>query len=188
MLRGLLLAACAAALVSTPTAAAAEPPAAAAAVYRGPDLAAQREAMNRLAPMVGRWRGEGQIVSPRPMTVWQTERVEFDLDGLVLVVHGTGFQDQSETGKPVFRAMAVMSYDDRRALYEVRSYNDGRTVTAEGRFLDDGRFEWSMSPPGVMIRYRIDLSDGRWRETGEMSRDAGATWTRTVTLDLSRAD
>lgn len=186
MLRSLLMAACFAALV--PASGAAEPAAATAAAYRGPDLAVQRAAIARLEPMIGRWRGEGRVHSPRPMTVWQTERVEYDLDGLVLVIHGTGYADDTETGDPVFRAMAVISHDDRRGIYEVRSYNDGRTVTAEGRFLDDGRFEWSMSPPGVMIRYRIDLSQGRWRETGEMSRDGGATWTPTVSLDLVRAD
>lgn len=155
--------------------------------YRGPDLAAQRTAIERLAPLVGVWRGEARVAFPHAVTVHQTERVERDLDGLVLVVRGTGYADASHSGAPVFRALAVISYDDSRGRYEFRAYNEGRTVTADAQFLDDGSLRWSMSPPGVQIRYTISFDANTWREVGEMSRDAGVTWTPTVEMNLTRA-
>jgi hypothetical protein len=38
----------------------------------------------------------------------------------------------------------------------------------------------------VIIRYTITLGENTWNEVGEMSRDGGATWTRTVEMNLTR--
>lgn len=157
------------------------------AAYRGPDLAAQRAAMQRLAGMVGDWTGEAAVTFPVQRTVHQSERIEADMDGLLLVIHGNGYADPGRSGDPIFRALGVISYDDRRGIYEFRVYNDGRASTAEARFLDDGRLQWSMNFAPVLIRYTITLGDGRWNEVGEMSRDNGATWTRTIEMNLTRA-
>jgi hypothetical protein len=156
--------------------------------YRGPDLAAQRAAMDRLAPLVGRWQGEGRLLAPEQMTLHQTELVERDLDGLVLVVHGVGYADASRSGDPVFQALAVMSYDDRRGHYEVRAYNHGYATIATANFLDDGSFRWTIDAGGpVRMRYTVRFDAETWRENGEMSVDGGATWTPTVSLNLTRA-
>lgn len=155
--------------------------------HHGPDLAAQRAAMERLSWMIGDWAGEAALAWPRPMTVHQFERVEAEMDGLLLVIRGHGYADASRSGPPVFRALGVISYDEARGVYDFRVYNDGRATTAQARFLDDGRLQWSMDFAPVLIRYTIANDGGRWTEVGEMSRDNGATWTQTISMNLSRA-
>ncbi len=157
-----------------------------AAAQHGPDLAAQRAAIERLAGLVGNWQGEAQLRSPVQMTVHQTERVERDLDGLLIVVHGTGYANADHSGAPVFQAFAAISYDERRQIYEFRSYTRGYATTATGEFLDEDSFRWSIDAGAVKIRYTIDLSADTWREIGEMSRDGGATWTPTLEMTLRR--
>jgi hypothetical protein len=157
--------------------------------YQGPDVAEQRVAMERLAPLAGRWQGEADVVVPRAMTVHQTERVEHDLTGLVLVIHGEGFANAEHTGDAIFNAMAVISYNDRADIYEFRSYTaTGYATTATGQFLEDGSFRWSIVPEGspVHIRFTIAFDATTWREVGEISYDRGATWSRTITMDLRK--
>ena len=161
-------------------------PAAQAQRPRGPDLAAQRAAMERLAPLVGDWQGQANVLFPVQRTVFQCEHVERDMHGLLLVIHGTGHATAERTGDPIFNAMAVISYDDARQIYEFRAYNDGRAVTAEARFLPDGKLQWQMNFAPVLIRYTITLGANSWNEIGEMSRDNGATWTRTIEMNLTR--
>jgi len=166
------------------------PAPAAAQHQRGPDTAAQRAAIERLAPLAGRWQGEAQVFQPSERTVHQTEEVERGLNGLVLIINGTGHATAERTGDPVFRAFAVISYDTRRNQYEVRAYtHEGHATTATGAFLDDGSFRWSFTPGGpVQVRFTITFDQTAWRELGEISMDSGATWTRTVDLNLRRID
>ena len=77
-------------------------PAAQAQRRRGPDLAAQRAAMERLAPLVGDWQGQANVLFPVQRTVFQSERVERDMHGLLLVIHGTGHATAERTGDPIF--------------------------------------------------------------------------------------
>jgi hypothetical protein len=163
------------------------PAAAFAQGYRPPDIAAQRAAMERLAPLLGRWQGEAQLQQPQSMTVYQTEQVELALDGVLMIVRGTGHADAARSGAPVFQALAVLSYDDQRRTYEFRSYARGYATTATGEFLEDGSFRWSINPGGpVRIRYTIAITGDRWREIGEMSYDNGTTWQQTIEMDLQR--
>lgn len=160
-----------------------------AAAYRGPDIAAQRAAIDRLSALVGNWQGQANVTAPHAMIVHQTERVERDLDGLVLVIHGTGYANAEHSGAPVFQALGVISYDDRRGIYEARTYANGFTTTAEAQFLDDGSFRWSINAGGpVRIRYTITFDQNSWNEIGEMSRDSGETWSRTIEMNLSRVE
>ena len=166
------------------------PAPAAAQHQRGPDTAAQRAAIERLAPLTGRWQGEAQVFQPVQTIVHQTEEVERGLEGLVLIINGTGHATAERTGAPVFRAFAVISYDTRRSQYDVRAYtHEGHATTATGVFLDDGSFRWSFAPGGpVQVRFTITFDQTTWRELGEISMDNGATWTRTVDLNLRRVD
>ena len=152
----------------------------------GPDLAAQRTAMDRLAGMAGDWAGDANVMSPVQRHVFQTEHIERDMDGLLLVIHGNGYDNAAHSGTPVFKALGVISYDDRRQIYEFRVYNDGNAATAEARFLDDGRMQWMMSFGPVRIRYTITRTATHWNEIGEMSRDGGATWTQTIEMNLDK--
>jgi hypothetical protein len=154
--------------------------------HQGPDLAAQRAAMERIAGMAGDWRGEANVTFPATRTVHQNEHIERDMNGLLLVIHGNGYATADRTGAPIFNAFGVISYDDARQIYEFRVYNDGRAATAEARFLDDGRLQWTMNFSPVIIRYTITLGANTWNEIGEMSRDSGATWTQTIEMNLTR--
>lgn len=179
-LQALAAAFMAAFLIAAPGPALAQP------AHQGPDLAAQHAAMDRLSGMLGDWRGEANVLFPRPLTVFQSEHIERDMDGLLLVIHGTGYATADRAGAPIFNAFGVISYDDARQIYEFRVYNDGRAATAEARFLDDGRLQWTMNFAPVIIRYTITLGADSWNEVGEMSRDNGATWTRTIEMNLTR--
>jgi hypothetical protein len=154
--------------------------------HQGPDLAAQRAAMERIAGMAGDWRGEANVAFPAPRIVYQNEHIERDMNGLLLVIHGSGYADADRADAPIFNAFGVISYDDARGIYEFRVYNDGRAATAEARFLDDGRLQWVMNFAPVIIRYTITLGANTWNEVGEMSRDNGATWARTIEMNLTR--
>ena len=162
--------------------------AAPAGAYRGPDVAAQRAAMERLAPLLGRWQGEAEVTWPHAMRVHQTERVERDLDGLLLHVRGTGHATAERTGAPVFQAAAIISFNERRGVYEVRSYtHEGHVTTANGEFQPDGSFRWSFVAGGpVRMRFTIAVQSDTWRESGEISYDSGTTWAPTVDLALTR--
>lgn len=163
-------------------------PAAQAQPHQGPDLAEQRAAMERLAGMIGDWRGEAEVTFPAARRVYQSEHIESAMNGLLLVIRGAGHASADRSGEPVFNAFGVISYDDARDRYEFRVYNDGRAATAEARFLDDGRLQWTMDFSPVIIRYTITLSGDAWREIGEMSRDNGATWTQTIEMNLRKVE
>jgi hypothetical protein len=160
-------------------------PPASAQQHRGPDLAEQRAAMARISHMVGDWQGEANVTFPTQLTVFQSEHIESAMNGLLIVVRGTGHATAERSGTPIFNAFGVISYDDARDLYEFRVYNDGRAATATARFLDDGRLQWTMDFSPVIIRYTITLTETSWREIGEMSRDGGASWTQTIDMNLT---
>lgn len=162
-------------------------PTPAAAQSHGPDLAAQRAAMERIAGMAGDWQGEAAVTFPATRTVYQREHIEHDMNGLLLVIHGNGYATPDRTGTAIFNAFGVISYDDARQIYEFRVYNDGRAATAEAHFLDDGRLQWTMNFSPVIVRYTITLGANTWNEVGEMSRDNGATWAHTIEMNLTRA-
>lgn len=159
-----------------------------AGAYRGPDVAAQRAAMDRLAPLVGHWQGQASVQRPHALEVHQSEHVERDLDGLLLQIRGTGHATAERTGAPVFQAAATISFNERRGVYEVRSYtHEGYVTTADGEFLPDGSFRWSFVAGGpVRMRFTMAFDADTWRETGEISYDSGTTWSRTVELALNR--
>ena len=51
-----------------------------------------------------------------------------------------------------------------------------------------GAFRWNIDAGGpVRMRFTISFDANSWRETGEMSVDSGATWRRTLDLNLRRA-
>lgn len=156
--------------------------------HRGPDLEAQRAAMERLSGLVGRWRGAAALTFPSQQTIYQTEEVERSPDGLLLLIRGVGYASAAQSDAPIFRAFGVISYDDTRQVYEMRAYNDGRAVTAEARFLEDDRFQWIMDFSPVIVRYTLTFQGMRWREIGEVSRDNGSTWSQTIEIDLARVE
>jgi hypothetical protein len=57
-----------------------------------PNVAAQREAMKKLDFLVGKWSGGASVSRGpgEPMRLRQTKEVQYKLDGLMMLIEGTG--------------------------------------------------------------------------------------------------
>jgi len=130
-----------------------------------PVMAAQREAMVRLAAMDGVWRGPAWTIleSGLKHNITQTERIGPFLDGAVRVMEGRGYDSE---GKVAFNAFGTISYDPATKAYTLRSYAMGRvgdfplTVTPDG-------YVWEIPAGPMKIRYTAVIKDGKWREVGD---------------------
>lgn len=131
-----------------------------------PDVAAQKEAMKKLSFLAGTWSGEGTVYQQKgPVKLQQTESVQFKLDGLLLVVEGTG---RNAAGDVVFRALATVSYDDAARAYRFRSYNEGRYLDTDLKVVDQG-FEWGYQAGPAKMTFTMALTPkGEWSETGQV--------------------
>src|SRR5215831_2435818 len=106
---------------------------------QGPNLAAQRDAMKKLAFLAGKWTGPATVVrSTGELKLTQSEDIQFRLDGLVVLMEGTGRNAQ---GQVVFGALATVSYDDATSTYRFRSHSEGRYLETEIKVLPAG-FVW----------------------------------------------
>jgi len=131
-----------------------------------PNVEAQREAMKKLAFLTGTWTGDATTVRPGgTIKVKQTEQVVYKLDGLVLLIEGTG--RHPESGEVLFRALATVSYDDAAGVYRLRSYNEGRYLDTELTVSQNG-FGWGYQAGPARIAFVMKLNEkGEWVETGE---------------------
>src|SRR2546427_5680749 len=88
-------------------------------------IAAQREAMQRLAVMDGVWRGPAWTILPsgEKHTITQTERIGPFLDGSVKVIEGRGY---NMDGTATFNAFATISFDPVKKVYAMHSYAMGQ--------------------------------------------------------------
>jgi hypothetical protein len=130
-----------------------------------PNVAAQREAMKKLAFLLGTWTGDASTMRPnQSIKVKQTEQVSYKLDGLVLLIEVTGRNPDS--GDIVFRALATVSYDDGAGVYHFRAYNDGSYLDTELKVPENG-FEWGIQNGPAQMKFVMKLNDkGEWVETG----------------------
>jgi hypothetical protein len=132
----------------------------------GPDTTAQREAMRRLAFLVGSWTGNASVITgpDGPMKLIQTEEVQAKLAGLILTVEGTG--RHPATGEVFFRAFATIAYDDEAKVYRFRSYNNGRYLDTELK-IGNKSFEWGYQAGPATVRFAMNLNGaGEWVEKG----------------------
>jgi hypothetical protein len=128
-------------------------------------IAAQREAMNRIAYMDGVWRGPASTILPsgQRADVTQTERIGPFLDGTVKVLEGRGYNADGTVG---FNAFGVVSYQPGQQTYTLRSYALGYagdfplTVTPDG-------YVWQIPAGPMTIRYTATIRNGTWREVGD---------------------
>jgi hypothetical protein len=128
-------------------------------------LAAQREAMSRLAMMDGVWRGPAWTILPsgEKHNVTQTERIGPFLDGSVKVIEGRGYDSE---GKVSFNAFGTISFNPATKVYTLHSHAMGNvgdfvlTPTADG-------YTWDIPAGPMTIRYTAIIKDGAWREVGD---------------------
>jgi hypothetical protein len=156
-----------------------------------PPGAANKEAMKKLDYLAGKWKGDATFFRGQEKTaVKQTEDVQFRLDGVVLLVEGTGrgkVPGKDEEGV-VFNALAVMSYDAQAKKYKVKAYRaEGQSVDADLTLTENG-FVWGFKEPtrGTEVRYTVThTAKGEWHEIGEYSPD-GKAWTKFMEMTLTR--
>ncbi len=128
-------------------------------------MAAQRDAMARLAYLDGVWRGPAVTTLPdgSKHAIVQTERIGPFLDGTVKVLEGRGYEAD---GKVSFNALGTVSYDLIKKQFTLHSNAQGYvgdyvlTPTADG-------FTWEIPAGPMIIRYIATIKDGVWRETGD---------------------
>lgn len=157
--------------------------AAAANAQGRPDTAAIKTAMQKLNYLAGNWSGDAAVtLGPgKPMKIVQTEEVVYKLDGLVMLIEGTG---RDENGKVVFNALATVSFDPGTNSYRIRAYRDGHYLDTEMKLTESG-FEWGFATGPVTVRNVMTLKDGRWVETTDAKMPDGREF-RTVEMNLGR--
>ena len=149
-----------------------------------PNIAAQREAMKKLEFLVGNWSGDALIARGpgQPMKLLQTEQVRFKLDGLVLLIEGTG---RNSNGQTVFAALATISYEDASSTYHFRAYNDGRYLDTELHVMPRG-FAWGYKAGPVQVNNTMRLNEqDEWTETTDTTFGSSPP-RRSVTMTLRR--
>ena len=137
---------------------------------RQPDLEKQRIAMRKLSFLAGSWSGEEHVQrgTDSLVTLTQTENVEYKLDGLVLVIEGTG---QAPTDQqPSLQALGVISYDDANNAYHIRAWNDGRFLESDVQLLEDGKsLRWGFGVGDIRSSSLLQIDkDGQWTEMTEL--------------------
>ena len=134
---------------------------------RGPDVAAQKAAMKKLEFLVGKWAGDASVRMPAERKLRQSEVVEYRLDGLVMLVEGTGRDPGS--GEVLFNALATISFDDVAKVYRIRAHSGGRYVETELK-VDGSAFEWGFTAGPAKIRNVMRLGEGgEWVEYTEVT-------------------
>lgn len=148
------------------------------------NLTAQREAMKKLSFLAGKWSGDGVVVRGRgeQMKLQQSEDIQYKLDGLLMLVEGTG---RNPEGQVVFRALATVSYDDAASKYRWRAYSEGRYLETELKVSADG-FEWGFEAGPVKVANIMKLTaDGKWHEVTEITQ-GNSPPRKTLDMTLSK--
>jgi hypothetical protein len=148
-------------------------------------IAAQKEAMAKLAAVSGEWRGPAKTMLDDGTwhEITQTERMGPMLDGTLRVIEGRGYEAD---GKLSFNAFGVISWDPDAKAYAFHSYAQGR----------EGSFPWMVTPTGfawetpagpqMTIHYEITLKDGTWHEVGTRVMKSGGEPVKFFEMTLKR--
>ena len=138
---------------------------------RAPNVEEQRAAMKLLSFLVGNWSGRARMqhVQGDALELTQTEIAQYKLDGLVLLIEGTG--RTVPDGKAVLSALATISYDDEAKGYRMRAYNNGRYMEAEVKLAENGKgLAWGFTFGQIKTSTIMTINDkGEWTEAGEIA-------------------
>lgn len=155
--------------------------------------AAQTPEESLLASMTGTWEGEGSMVmGPGSRSAFvQQEWIRPTLGGRALFIEGLG-RAADDTSRVVHRAVALLVPGDTPGRYTMHAFRDAGAAGVLSVQADaheaDGKLVWGYDDPRAgRVRYTIWLdAQGQWRETGEASRDGGATWFPFLDMTLRR--
>lgn len=156
------------------------------------DLEAQRAAMSKLDALKGRWLGLAERMTPegKSYNFTQTMNNEPRASGLILTIEGKSIHHgEIDKQSPRSGSFAVVTYDDKAAAYEFRSFGFGEMVPAKAELVTPTSFRWTVAAGPAMLRFTIDLSTPDvWNELGERSADGGKSWQMTNRLIAHRVE
>lgn len=142
--------------------------------------------------LVGEWEGEATaVMGPGAKHVLrQTERVEAVAGGTAFAVRGRGFEKMASGQEQMtFDAFAVIYLDHDHATPRMRTHtmHGGNHADPDFTLRADG-YTWSMRDPRAgLIKYEMHFdAQGRWVETGAVSRDDGKSWSPIFEMTLRR--
>lgn len=146
-------------------------------------IAAQQEALARLAFMDGVWRGTAWTLLPsgEKHTITQTERIGPFLDGSVKVIEGRGYDPG---GKVTFNAFGTVSYNPATKAYTLHSHALGSVGDFALTPLPDG-YTWEIPAGPMSLRYTATIKGGTWFEVGDRIQ-AGKEPVRFFEMTLKR--
>ena len=137
-------------------------------------------AMSKLSFLNANWEGKGwmYVQGGKKEFFDQTEKIQFKLDGTVLLIEGLG----SAGGEVIHNALAIVSYNKELKEYNFKSYlSSGREGTFKAE-IKESAFYWY---PNSNMRYIISLNEkGQWFETGEMNREG--KWVQFFEMTLNK--
>ena len=137
----------------------------------------QSAAMNKLASMVGQWKGDGWIeMGPQRFQFESSEVFSRKAGGLALLVEGI-HRMPIPTGESrvIHNAVAMITYDADADRYRfITQLANGRGGDYHGTITADGDFQWIIpdTPMGKMT-YTISVEDGKYSEIGELTLPSG---------------
>jgi len=144
--------------------------------------------MKKLAYMAGKWSGEASMRQQNGtiLKVNQEEIIQYKLDETVLLIEGTGRNNEAAV---VFNALALISYNQYSKSFAMKSHvMDGNQTDAYFKILSENNFEWGFETPAkAKIKYTIVLNtqEKSWAEKGEYSPD-GTTWYPFMEMNLKK--
>jgi hypothetical protein len=126
--------------------------------------------MKQLSFLVGKWSGHARMHRGQgeALELAQTENAQYKLDGLVLLIEGTGRAESD--GSAVIQALATVSFDDEAKVYRMRAYNNGCYMETEVRLAESGKgLTWGFTVGQIRTSSILTINDkGEWTEAGEI--------------------
>jgi len=127
--------------------------------------------MRKLSFLIGKWTGEARIFrgAGESLELVQSEEAEFKLNGLVLMIEGTG--RTTADGKAALQALGMISFDDESGTYHMRAYNDGRYLETEVKLSENGiGMAWGFTLGEIKTSSLMRISElGDWTELHEIA-------------------
>lgn len=159
---------------------------------QAPAGAVHREKLAVFSNWIGEWTGEGSVQmapgTPKKSSVY--EKIEYKLDGAVVLIEGTGKSIDETTKKEIIthHALAVLSWDDTSQEYKFKTYlQDGKSTDAWFKHIEENKYAWGFETPNGQIKYSITIDGTKktWKEIGEFSKD-GTQWFKFFEMNLNK--
>ena len=126
----------------------------------------QVQAMKACGFLAGSWSGDGWVSSApgQKASFHETEHIEPQLGGLLLLVRGQG---TNASGKSGHGALAVLSFDAEDKKYHFRAYEQMGHYTDAPAQCSNNTMSWTLDAGPTKIHYTISLTPkGQWHEVG----------------------